>query len=148
VDREVPDPKDVTAFIATALTEHRSHVGDHLVRGNSLAADLLGTQADGARDAVTAYLAGHPTRAAHVTLAIVLGGVEGSTSKETWRYEANRTRFAGYFTQLQTWGYVLSDVERIVVDGEAPEGEADEAEQDEPVSDTEDDAARDEGAAE
>ncbi len=47
----------------------------------------------------------------------MLGGVEGSTSKDTWRYEGNRERFAAYFTQLQTWGYVLSDVERIVLDG-------------------------------
>lgn len=141
-------PKDSAAFVAAALTEHRTHVGDHLVRGNSLAADLLGTQADGARDAVTGYLAGHPNRAAHVTLAIVLAGVEGSTSKETWRYETNRTRFAGYFTQLQTWGYVLSDVERIVIDGDAPEVEDDEPEQVEPVTDTDDAATPIEGAAE
>ncbi|RDH95097.1 ParB family chromosome partitioning protein [Curtobacterium sp. AG1037] len=120
-------PKDVTAFIATAVTQYRTSVADHMGRGNSLAATLLGAEDHGARDGVSAYLTSHPARAAYVTLAVVLGGVEGSTSKETWRYETERKRFAGYFTQLQTWGYVLSDVERIVLDGlpdiDAPEPE-------------------------
>ncbi|WIB72572.1 ParB/RepB/Spo0J family partition protein [Curtobacterium sp. MCBD17_026] len=142
-------PKDATAFIATAVTEYRTSVADHMGRGNSLAATLLGVEAEGARDAVSAYLDSHPARAAYVTLAVVLGGVDGSTSKETWRYEAERKRFAGYFTQLQTWGYVLSEVERIVIDG-LPDLDADQPEN---APDTEgdenaDDVAPEEGGTE
>ena len=47
----------------------------------------------------------------------MLGGIEDSTGKNTWRYpEASK---ASYFQQLAAWGYGLSTAEQIVVDGTA-----------------------------
>ena len=65
-------------------------------------------------DKLAALVERSPVKAQHVTLAVVLGGIEDSTSKGTWRYpEASN---ALYFAQLAAWGYGLSDVEQLVVD--------------------------------
>ena len=45
---------------------------------------------------------------------MILGGIEDSTSKGTWRYPD--TSKALYFTQLAAWGYGLSDVEQLAVE--------------------------------
>jgi ParB family chromosome partitioning protein len=75
-----------------------------------------------------------------VTLAIVLAGIEASTSKNTWRYP-DSTKSA-YFTQLASWGYNLSEVEQIVVvAGVSTDAAVDGQEQveDEPDADADDD---------
>ena len=65
-------------------------------------------------DKLSALVEHSPTKAQHVTLTIVLAGIEDSTSKETWRYpDAHSARF---FEQLAGWGYNLSEVEQIVID--------------------------------
>ncbi|GAA2535335.1 hypothetical protein GCM10009860_14630 [Microbacterium mitrae] len=71
---------------------------------------MLGIEGRG-RAAVAQYLAGHPTKAQHVTLAMILGAVEDKTSHETWRYPS--PAFATYLTAISEWGYTLSDVEKI-----------------------------------
>ena len=46
---------------------------------------------------------------------MTLAGIEACTSKGTWR---SPSRLDGlYFEQLAVWGYGLSEVEQIVVDG-------------------------------
>lgn len=77
-----------------------------------------------------------PVKAQHVTLAVVLGGIEDSTSKGTWRYpEASN---ALYFAQLAAWGYGLSDVEAlVVVKPTTPSTEAVDEAPDESVDDAE-----------
>jgi ParB family chromosome partitioning protein len=57
------------------------------------------------------YLTDHPTKAAQVTLAIALGGVEASTSRDTWRNPDPRR--AAYLHALNAWGYPLTPVEKI-----------------------------------
>ena len=44
-------------------------------------------------------------------MAIVLGGIEQQTSRDTWR--SPRSETATYLQTLQTWGYPLSPVEKI-----------------------------------
>jgi ParB family chromosome partitioning protein len=44
----------------------------------------------------------------------VLGGIESSTSKNTWRHP--EATYARYFEQIAAWGYGLSEVEQIVID--------------------------------
>jgi ParB family chromosome partitioning protein len=79
-----------------------------------------------------------PARAGHVTLAVVLGAIEASTGKHTWR-QPNRTARA-YFTQIAAWGYPLSEVEQIVV-GTDEVGEPSDSDED----DVQRDADRDDG---
>jgi hypothetical protein len=53
----------------------------------------------------------NPGRADLITLVVVLGAIEDSTGTHTWR---NPGGIAGaYFKALATWGYTLSDVEKI-----------------------------------
>ncbi|POH62979.1 chromosome partitioning protein [Cryobacterium zongtaii] len=112
-------PKDAATAIAVGLTVHHSMVGKAIQNGNVLAHTLLGLKrADyWSRDKLSALVERSPTKAQHVTLAIVLAGIEDSTSKETWRYP-NATS-ARYFEQLAAWGYGLSGVEQIVIDAVA-----------------------------
>ncbi|AWB88130.1 ParB/RepB/Spo0J family partition protein [Mycetocola zhujimingii] len=107
-------PKDTATVIAQGLTTHHREVGTAIGHGNDLAHTLLGIErgrySEG--DKLAAFIEQHPAKAQHVALATVLGGIEDSTSKETWRYPNPIN--ARYFTQLAAWGYGLSDVEKIV----------------------------------
>lgn len=112
-------PKDATQAITVGLTVHHSMVGKAIQNGNVLAHTLLGMKRANYWDAdkLAALVEKTPTKAQHVSLAIVLAGIEDSTSKETWRYP--NAHNARYFEQLAAWGYGLSDVERIVIDAVA-----------------------------
>jgi ParB family chromosome partitioning protein len=113
-------PKDAATVIAQGLTVHRREVGSAVTNGNTLAHTLLGIERGGFWDAdkLAALMEHSPAKVQHVTLAIVLGGIEDSTSKNTWRYpEAPKAR---YFEQLAKWGYGLSEVEQIVIDATTP----------------------------
>lgn len=105
-------PKDSAQVIARSLTEARYLVAGEL-SGNALAADLLGVEpASGYySDRFADFLAAHPAKAGHVTLAIVLGGIEASTGRNTWR--SPRPETAHYLHTLAGWGYPLSPVEQI-----------------------------------
>lgn len=109
-------PKDAAKVIAQGLTVHRRDVGSAASNGNTLAHVLLGIERGGYWDGdkLNTLVEHSPAKAQHVSLAVVLGGIEDSTSKNTWRYpEASK---ALYFGQLAAWGYGLSEVEQIVVD--------------------------------
>jgi len=107
-------PKDAAVVIATGLTVSRGAVGTAIERGNSLAHGLFGI--DRAEywgpDKLATLVEESPTKAQHVTLAIVLGGIESAASKETWRHPS--AVMATYFRQLAAWGYALSEVEQLV----------------------------------
>ncbi|HWU45751.1 MAG TPA: ParB/RepB/Spo0J family partition protein [Humibacter sp.] len=108
-------PKDAAKVIALGLTIHRRDVGSAAANGNELAHQLLGIERGSYYDdKLAAHVEQSPTKAQHVSLAVVLGGIESATSKSTWRYpEATK---ADYLAQLATWGYSLSEVEQIVID--------------------------------
>ncbi|WP_392342556.1 ParB/RepB/Spo0J family partition protein (plasmid) [Leifsonia sp. P73] len=108
-------PKDAAKVIAQGLTTHRRDVGAAAASGNELAHQLLGIERGGYYDdKLAAHVEQSPTKAQHVSLAVVLGGIESATSKNTWRYpEATK---AAYLSQLAAWGYALSEVEQIVID--------------------------------
>lgn len=108
-------PKDTTTVIAHGLTTHRREVGSAAGNGNGLAHTLLGIERGGYWDGdkLATMIEQSPAKAQHVALAVVLGGIEDSTSKNTWR-SPNATS-ALYFRQLAAWGYGLSDVEQIVI---------------------------------
>lgn len=110
-------PKEASPFVAHALTFHRHTVGTAISGGNSLAHDLFGIEREPGyygHDRLAEYLEAHPLKAQHITLAIVLAGIEQATSRDTWRNPTRRD--ADYLNRLAAWGYTLSDVERIVTD--------------------------------
>ncbi len=102
--------------MAAALTAHRTTVSSGLSSGNRLAATLLGLDAQDSewgQSPIDPIAESQPARAGHVTLAVVLGAIEASTGKHTWRQPSRTAR--GYFAQVAAWGYPLSEVEQIVV---------------------------------
>lgn len=104
-------PKNAQTVIAEALTTARWKVADGLTCGSSTAKALLGIEDAGFGDQVAEYLTEHPNRAVHVTLAVVLGGIEQNTSRQTWRSPSPDT--AWYLRTLADWGYPLCPVERV-----------------------------------
>jgi ParB family chromosome partitioning protein len=137
-------PKDAAQFIAQGLTVHGLNVGSAARDGNALAHMLMGLERGGFydRDKLSGIVEATPSKAQHVTLAVVLGGIEASTSKVTWRNPGQRD--ALYFSQLAAWGYDLSEVEQIVVDHEKNRAAAKAAQADaEPVEVEQDDPADD-----
>jgi ParB family chromosome partitioning protein len=134
-------PKDAVLVAARGVTTHRREVGTAMERGNSLAHVLLGIDRGDfwSPDKLASFVDQNPTKAQHVTLAIVLAGIDGSTSKETWRRPD--PLHAAYFCQLAAWGYALSEVEQIVADahsdgssGEAVQSAFDAVDSDDEVS--------------
>jgi ParB family chromosome partitioning protein len=113
-------PKDAATVIAQGLTTHRRQVGSAVTNGNTLAHTLLGIERGGYYDAdkLAAMIEHSPSKAQHVTLAIVFACIEDSTDKNTWHYP--NAAQAEYFEQLGKWGYDLSEVEQIVIDATTP----------------------------
>jgi ParB/RepB/Spo0J family partition protein len=112
-------PKGAAQMIAAGLTVHRNSVGTAVRDGNVLAHEFLGVERGSYWDAdkLAALVDETPTKAQHVALAVVLGGIESSITRQTWRSPSHAA--AVYFQQLATWGYGLSEVEQIVVDAKA-----------------------------
>ncbi|MFJ3395298.1 chromosome partitioning protein [Leifsonia aquatica] len=116
--RKAKLPTDAARFAATGLTTFTGDVWRAMQDQSPLAHTLLGIEqkksAYWASDKIGEWIAGHPTKAQHATLAVVLGGIESATSRNTWRSPAKDA--ATYFRQLAAWGYTLSDVEQLVID--------------------------------
>ncbi|MDT0143233.1 chromosome partitioning protein [Microbacterium sp. PRC9] len=104
-------PKNAQTVIAEALTTARWKIADGLTRGSTTAKTLLGIDTADYGDQIAEYLTAHPHRAVHVTLAVLLGGIEQNTNRNTWRAPSPDT--AWYLSTLQGWGYPLCPVERI-----------------------------------
>jgi ParB family chromosome partitioning protein len=121
-------PKDAGTVIANGLTMYHSLVGTAVEKGNVLAHQFFGIdRADyWGPDKLAQLVSESPTKAQHVTLAVVLGGFEAATSKETWRHPSVPMR--DYFQRLASWGYVLSEVESLVVGDITETGESEDVE--------------------
>jgi len=104
-------PKDAQTVIAEALTGARWKIADGLIRGSTTAKTLLGIDDADYGEQIAEYLTAHPNRAVHVALAVVLGGIEQNTSRNSWRAPGSDT--AWYLRTLADWGYTLCPVERI-----------------------------------
>ena len=68
-------------------------------------------------------MASTPARASVLTLGLLLGGIEAGTGRHSWRRPTATTR--SYFAALERWGYVLSDVEHLVLADPDADPEAD-----------------------
>jgi len=112
-------PKDAQQFIAATLAGGSHEVRDGMHDGHALALQLLSLDTgrrhpyDGPHPVAQAAAKASPNRAAMLTLGLLLGGLEQSLDRNTWRNPSPAA--VAYLTTLSQWGYPLSDVERLAV---------------------------------
>jgi ParB family chromosome partitioning protein len=117
-------PKDAAQFIALTLGTGSHDIRKAMESGHPTACTLLGlptAQPYSGKPGPLAEAAegATATRATMLSLAVLLGGFEDGTSRNSWRNPTPDTRH--YLRALHTWGYPLSDVEQLVL---TPEGHA------------------------
>jgi ParB family chromosome partitioning protein len=115
-------------FVTKALVDDAHLITDY--RLSEIAAELLGLstgeKSHGGRDAVSTHLDGLGVngdgRAQVVALGLVLAGLESRCPKDAWRSGGagsspwrNGLSNADYLAFLEANGYVLSDIEQVIV---------------------------------
>lgn len=119
-------PKDAAGFIAHALAGGSHDVRKAMESGHRTACALLGLPEPAGyysatpNPLVAAVDAAAGPRLTQLSLAVLLGGFEESTSRDTWRRPTAANR--GYFETLASWGYTLSAVESLVIAGDEEPG--------------------------
>jgi ParB family chromosome partitioning protein len=114
-------PKDAPQWIAATLASCAPDVRRAMDDGHQTALNLLGLAGDQPwrhydgrpHPLVDAAAKTTSARATMLTLAMLLGGLESTVTRSTWRYATAAQR--AHFTALQRWGYPLSDVEQLVL---------------------------------
>lgn len=108
-------PKGWERFLALAYGVHYRITED---RKADIATKLLGLKAAEKvsywepLDTVAKHITEHPARPATALLGLVLASFEGSLRRDSWRSPNPSHRF--YLNQLATWGYTLSEVEKLI----------------------------------
>jgi ParB family chromosome partitioning protein len=109
-------PKNALRFIAQAMASHSYTVAKGLNDERDFTVELLTGKTTGTPFSGRAELTkitSRPTARHEInTLAMILGSFEKGTYRQSWRDGGDTTKF--YLTQLATWGYNLSDVERLI----------------------------------
>lgn len=115
-------PTGAAAFIAARIATGTHALGDGADKDHELAAQWLGIKpatsgyrgrSQGIAEAAAKATAG---RAQHIALMLCLAACETGTGVQSWRREGT---LAEYLGALESWGYPLSDVEKIAR-GKAP----------------------------
>jgi ParB family chromosome partitioning protein len=109
-------PRGAGRFAAACLAAGDHELRRALERGHPAARDLLGRKDTPLTAAQLADLIEKATepRAQVLTLAVVLAAYEDTLDVPAWRRPSPAAR--RYLAALETWGYTLSDVERLAVD--------------------------------
>lgn len=113
-------PADAAGFIATALATGSHDVRKAMESGHPTACAMLGLPepaplySTGPRPLVELAKTATGARATQLALAVLLGGYEDGTSRNSWRAPTAET--VAYFTALRAWHYPLSEVERLVLE--------------------------------
>lgn len=115
-------PKGWHLFAAVAATRHGITVRNDMSAG---VRTLLGIDPDNTHGTtgVADWVEQYPTKAGHVTLAFFLSAFEHAADRSWWRYGSETGAF--YLNQLQTWGYRLSEVERLAAGLTTTDGDVD-----------------------
>lgn len=103
-------PKDTAAFIAHTLV-HSSYLVSKGTNHAGLTAKLLGLSGD--RGEIQKHLAKTTVKPDMVSLVIMITAYEASIDRTSWRYEDAERSY--YLQQLTTWGYGISDVEKLMI---------------------------------
>lgn len=111
-------PKDAARFVFLAIAHGDADLTKAMQEGHRYGAPLAGVEMEIAgyvpsrRPLIEATETASDARAQVMALALVLGAHEEQTGVHSWRHENRAVR--RYFAALESWGYVLSDVERLV----------------------------------
>ena len=130
-------PKGACTWMAQAFLADRYTVCRAAERGHRTGADLLctvpGATGEPDHDRIAKILAGASEhRATVITLAMVLGAIEGETHRGQWRWVEHRNgrpdaSLVRYLEALAGWGYTLSPVERLAIGEDVDDAEVFEA---------------------
>jgi ParB family chromosome partitioning protein len=105
-------PKGALRYVLGALASADHHLSNAMQRGkHPFARELLNID-----DLNAALNDATDARAQMITLALVLGAYEADMDVHEWRHR--NTYAARYLSQLTTWGYELSEIERYVIEGD------------------------------
>ncbi|HEX5405249.1 MAG TPA: ParB N-terminal domain-containing protein [Pseudonocardiaceae bacterium] len=114
-------PKRAQQYLLLALAEGGQHLTQAMGRGNRYACELLGLrEPQWGRPSPIAARAKRAAgdQALMMGIAVMVGAfeeaLEPKASVDTWRRPTPEDRL--YFAALKDWGYVLSKVERLVLD--------------------------------
>ncbi|MEO7017040.1 MAG: ParB N-terminal domain-containing protein [Leifsonia sp.] len=131
-------PKDTTAFVALSLTTHAQTLTDY--KAGEHVATFLGQKANHyGRSEAAKLVEATPTKATHVSLAVVLSAREAHAEDVNgWRNILQTV--SSYLLALETWGYKLSPVERIAAGYPEPTDDTAEAETDTATAESDTDA--------
>jgi ParB family chromosome partitioning protein len=138
-------PKDAPLWTAATLASCSHEVRRALEDGHRTALQLLGLASDDKETGrwglyspklhpvAEAAATASPARAGVLTLGLLLGGLESTVTRDTWRRPTAAHR--AYFAALRDWGYPLSEVEQLVVQPDQPADtvEGDDPEETEPT---------------
>ncbi len=113
-------PKDWALFVATTTTRFSATIRNDVSYG---VRTLLGVDTENAYGAqgVAEWVEKNPAKAGHVVLAHAVSAFENAADRNWWRYPTVEGR--AYLTQLEAWGYRLTDVEKIAT-GQTPAASA------------------------
>ncbi|MFJ3395363.1 ParB/RepB/Spo0J family partition protein [Leifsonia aquatica] len=104
-------PKNAAVFVAQSVTTHAQALTDY--QAGSHVGAFLGQEASHYGRADAAKIAeGTPTKAGHVTLAVMLSARE-ARAEDVQGWRSVSPVIASYLLALEGWGYKLSAVERI-----------------------------------
>ncbi|MGH3769691.1 MAG: ParB/RepB/Spo0J family partition protein, partial [Pseudonocardiaceae bacterium] len=113
-------PKDALRWIAATLAQGSHEVRKAMESDHPVALELLGLQRTDRGYARTsphviaaAAATASPGRATVLTVAMLIAALEQGTDRRAWRCPTEDQ--LGYFGQLRSWGYPLSDVEMLVL---------------------------------
>lgn len=110
-------PKGAARFVAECLTRDKRLLDEY--HADDIAAELLGVDdPDAVRKAVANLGSSGDGRAQVITLALVLGALEGRTLKDAWRNPSGGwgswVKPGDYLKFLADNGYTLSDIEQVI----------------------------------
>lgn len=112
-------PRDAARYVTLTLARGSHDVRRAMENAHPTACRLLGLAEPAAsysgkpNPIVGAAETAGPGRLTMLTLAVLLGAAEDALGRHSWRTPTAENR--AYFTALDTWGYPLSPVERLVL---------------------------------
>jgi ParB family transcriptional regulator, chromosome partitioning protein len=116
-------PAGALRFIVEALVDGGPSLRKQMERGHNVSRGLLGLAESESRwgpDRVApltdALMHGSDDRALVLGLGLILAAFEDATYPDMWRSPGSHSGTAAYFSQLQTWGHTLSEIEQQLVD--------------------------------
>jgi ParB family transcriptional regulator, chromosome partitioning protein len=116
-------PAGALRFVLEALVDGGPSLRRQMERGHDVSRGLLGLAesenrwgADRVAPLTDALMHASDDRALVLGLGLILAAFEDATHPDMWRSPGSHSDTAAYFSQLQTWGHALCEMEQQIVD--------------------------------